>query len=56
MLLLLQANPVTAAGVHLYLGEHASVVQTAASVVELIELGNSVLLVTVLSSNQEGGS
>lgn len=40
--------------VHLHLGEHASVVQTTAHVVELVDLGDPVLLVTILGSDQEG--
>lgn len=39
--------------VHLHLGEHACVVQTTAHIVELVDLGDTVLLVAVLGSNQE---
>jgi hypothetical protein len=38
--------------VHLHLGEHASIVESAAHVVEFVNLGNAVLLITILSSNQ----
>lgn len=39
--------------VHLHLGEHAGIVQTTAHIVQLVDLGNTVLLVAVLGSNQQ---
>jgi hypothetical protein len=38
--------------VHLHLGEHAGIVQAAAHVVEFVDLRNTVLLVTILRSDQ----
>lgn len=42
--------------VHLHLGEHAGIVETATHVVELVDLGNTVLLVAVLGGDEEGGT
>lgn len=42
--------------VHLHLGEHAGIVQAAAHVVELVDLGDAVLFVTILGGDQEGST
>lgn len=39
--------------VHFHLGEHAGIVKSAAHVVELVNLGNAVFLVTVLGRDKE---
>lgn len=39
--------------VHLHLSEHARVVETAAHVVQFVDLGDPVLLVTVLGGNEQ---
>lgn len=39
--------------VHLHLGEHARIVQTTAHVIQLVNLRNTVLLVSILGSNQQ---
>lgn len=40
--------------VHLHLSEHSRVVQSTAHVVQFVDLGHAILLVTVLGSNKEG--
>lgn len=42
--------------VHLHLGEHSGVVESAAHVVKFVNLRDSILLVTILGSDEEGGT
>lgn len=42
--------------VHFHLREHAGIVKSAAHVVELIDLGDSILLVSILGGDQKGGA
>lgn len=39
--------------VHLHLGEHTRVIETTAHVVEFVDLGNTILLVTVLGGDEQ---
>lgn len=41
---------------HLHLGEHASIIKSTAHVVELVDLGNTVLLVAILGSDQQSSA
>lgn len=42
--------------VHLHLSEHAGVVESAAHVVQFVDLRNTVLLVAILGSDEQGGA